>query len=55
MKTPNPEHVARLADVITSSPYFKLISMKVREIGVGYSLFEIDLNKKHLQPFGLSI
>lgn len=53
MKTPNPEHVARLADVITSSPYFKLISMKVREIGVGYSLFEIDLHKKHLQPFGL--
>jgi len=27
--------------------------MKVREIGVGYSCFEIDLNKNHLQPFGL--
>ncbi len=53
MRTPNPEHVARLADVINSSPYFELISMKIREIGVGYSLFEIDLGKKHLQPFGL--
>ena len=54
MKIPNPEHIARLADVINSSPYFKLISMKIREIGKGYSLFEIDLNKKHLQPFGLA-
>jgi len=54
MKIPNPEHIDRLADVINSSPYFKLISMKIREIGVGYSLFEIDLDKKHLQPFGLA-
>ena len=54
MKIPNPEHIARLADVINSSPYFKLISMKIREIGIGYSLLEIDLDKKHLQPFGLA-
>jgi len=53
MKTPNPEHVERLISVINSSPYFTLISMKIREIGIGYSLFEIDLDKRHLQPFGL--
>ena len=54
MKIPNPQHIARLSDVINNSPYFELISMKIREIGIGYSLFEIDLNKKHLQPFGLA-
>ena len=53
MRTPNPEYVARLLDVINRSPYFELISMKIREIGVGYSIFETDLDKKHLQPFGL--
>jgi uncharacterized protein (TIGR00369 family) len=53
MKTPNPEHVERLVSVINSSPYFELISMKIREIGIGYSLFEIDLEERHLQPFGL--
>ncbi len=52
MKTPNPEHIARLAGVINSSPYFELLSMKTREMGVGYSLFEIDLTEKHLQLFG---
>lgn len=52
MKTPNPEHVKRLIRVINSSPYFTLISMKAREIGAGYSLFEIDLKENHLQPFG---
>ena len=53
MKIPNPEHVERLVSVINSSPYFALLSMKIREIGIGYSLFEIDLEEKHLQPFGL--
>ena len=53
MRTPNPAYAARLLDVVNSAPYFELISMKIREIGVGYSLIETDLDKKHLQPFDL--
>jgi len=53
MKTPNPEHIERLVNVINRSPYFALISMKIRKIGVGFSLFEIDIEEKHLQPFGI--
>ena len=53
MKTPNPEHVERLIGLVNGCPYFTLISMKIREIGVGYSGVEIDLAEKHLQPFGL--
>ena len=53
MKTPNPKHVERLIDLVNDCPYFTLISMKIREIGVGYAGVEIDLAEKHLQPFGL--
>ena len=52
MKTPNPEHVERLISVINRAPYFQLLSMKIAEIGVGYSVAEIDLEDKHLNPFG---
>jgi len=51
MKNPNPAHVERFISVINSSPYFQLLSMKVREVGIGYCVLEIDLEKKHLQPF----
>jgi uncharacterized protein (TIGR00369 family) len=53
MKTPNPTQVERLLDLVNSCPYFTLISMKIVEIGIGYTRIEIDLAKKHLQPFGL--
>lgn len=53
MKSPNPKHVQRLIDVINESPYFVLLSMRVLEIGAGHSLLEIDLEKNHLQPFGI--
>ncbi len=53
MKTPNPQHVRRLADVINHSPYFELLSMKVVEIGAEYCDLEIDLENRHLQPYGI--
>ncbi len=53
MKTPHPKHVEKLISLVNDCPYFTLISMKIREIGVGYSGIEIDLAQKHLQPFGL--
>ena len=52
MKTPNPEHIERLKGVINSAPYFRLLSMRISEIGMGYSIAEIDLADKHLNPFG---
>jgi uncharacterized protein (TIGR00369 family) len=52
MTTPNPEHVNRLISVINNAPYFKLLSMKILEIGIGYSVTEINLTDKHLNPFG---
>ena len=52
MKTPNPEYIKRIRQIVSGSPYFELLSMKLVEAGVGHSLIEIDLAKKHLQPFG---
>ena len=52
MKTLNPEYLKRIREIVSTSPYFELLSMQLVDAGVGYSLLEIDLTKKHLQPFG---
>lgn len=52
MKTPNPEYIRRIREIVSTSPYFKLLSMKLVDVGIGYSSLEIDLTRKHLQPFG---
>ena len=53
MKTPNPEYIRRIIEIVNTCPYFKLLSMKLMDVGVGYASLEIDLAKKHLQPFGM--
>jgi uncharacterized protein (TIGR00369 family) len=53
MKTLNPEYIKRIKKIVSGSPYFELLSMKLVDAGAGYSLLEIDLTKKHLQPFGM--
>jgi uncharacterized protein (TIGR00369 family) len=52
MKTINPEYIERVNQLVNTSPYFDLLSMQISKVGLGFSEFEIDLGKKHLQPFG---
>ncbi|QPM68417.1 PaaI family thioesterase [Atribacter laminatus] len=52
MKTINPEHIKVILDIINQSPYLKLLSIKVSELQSGYCKVEVDLGKKHLNPFG---
>ena len=52
MKTPNAEYIEKVNNLINRSPYFELLSMKIRDVGIGFSVIDIDLAKKHLQPFG---
>ncbi len=52
MKTINPEYIERVNQLINRCPYFELLSMKISEVGAGFSELEIDLAQKHLQPFG---
>ena len=48
----NPEHIKELINLINQAPYFKLLSMEVCEIGVGYSIVKLNLEQKHMNPFG---
>ncbi len=53
MKTPNPAYIKRIYEIVNTCPYFELLSMKLTDVGVGYASLEIDLGKKHLQPYGM--
>jgi len=52
MKTPNPAYIKRIREIVSTSPYFELLSMNLMDVGVGYAVLEIDLTQKHLQPYG---
>ena len=52
MKQINPEHIAALLDLVNRGPYFELLEMKVCALGIGYARVEVDLQRKHLNPFG---
>ncbi len=53
MKKPNPEYLKRINEIVNICPYFDLLSMKLVDVGIGYSSLEIELARKHLQPFGV--
>ena len=48
----NPKYTEAIATLVNRSPYFSLISMKIKELGWGTSVLEVELEEKHLQPFG---
>jgi len=48
----NAEHINVLLNSINEVPYLKLLSMKVCELGIGYSKAEVNIQEKHMNPFG---
>jgi len=48
----NPDHVKALLKAINEGPYFKHLSMFVTEMGIGYSVVELEIRREHLNPFG---
>jgi uncharacterized protein (TIGR00369 family) len=52
MLKPNPQYIERVNQIANTCPYFSLLSIKIIDIGIGYSRLEINLGNKHLQPFG---
>ncbi|MDD4774214.1 MAG: hypothetical protein PHZ09_11550 [Eubacteriales bacterium] len=55
MKKLNPEHINALLELINCGPYFELLNMKVLELGTGCSKAEVELHRKHFNPFGTMI
>jgi hypothetical protein len=43
MKKINAEYIERINQIVNRSPYFELLSMEIKEVGIGFSLLEIDL------------
>lgn len=48
----NPQHVKAVISAINDGPFFKHMSMRVTEIGVGYAVVVIEIGKEHMNPFG---
>lgn len=53
MPRPNPEHVARLRELIAASPYPSLLSMRLADIGAGFAELVVDVERKHMQLLGV--
>ena len=53
MKQLNPDHVAAVKAHVNNCPYFNLISMKIDTLEMGRSILEVDVQEKHLQPYGI--
>lgn len=52
MKELNPEHMKSILDLINQGPYFRLLSMEVCKLDFGCCRVEVNLDTKHLNPFG---
>jgi hypothetical protein len=55
---PNPEHLTAVINAINNGPFFKHMSIKVTEIGVGYSVVMMRIGmrlRSILPPIGLPI
>jgi uncharacterized protein (TIGR00369 family) len=48
----NPKYTEAISTLVNRSPYFSLISMEIKELEWGTSILEVELEEKHLQPFG---
>ena len=48
----NPKYTEAVTEVVNRSPYFSLLSMEIRDLQWGTALLEVQLEEKHLQPFG---
>jgi uncharacterized protein (TIGR00369 family) len=48
----NPKYVEAVATIVNRSPYFSLLCMEIKDLQWGTALLEVQLEEKHLQPFG---
>ena len=53
MKKINPAHLSAMMQLTNSCPYYRLLGMRIVELGSGYSKVEMDVDMgKHGNPFG---
>ena len=49
----NPEWISAVIEAVGDSPFIKLMGLKVLELDWGVAKLAIELDTKHLQPFGM--
>ncbi len=52
MRDLNPKHVEAVLELINQGPFFRLLSIQIKDLGPGYSLVEMEVGHQHLNPFG---
>jgi len=52
VKKLNPEHIKAIIELMNQGPYFRLLSMEVCQLDFGYCRVEVNLDHKHLNPYG---
>ena len=53
IKKLNPDHMEAVKKAANTCPYFTLLSMKIRSLSLGESHLEVEVQEKHLQPYGM--
>jgi len=48
----NPKYTEAISTLVNRSPYFSLLSMEIKDLEWGTCVLEVELEEKHLQPFG---
>jgi len=48
----NPEHLKAVIKAVNAGPFFRHLSIRVTELGVGCSVVAMEIGKKHMNPFG---
>ncbi len=49
----NPDWISAVQEIVGASPFIELLNMKIRHLDWGVARVEIELETKHLQPFGV--
>lgn len=52
MHTLNQAHIDAVLALINRAPYFQLLNMDIRELGMGYCKLVVEMETKHLNAFG---
>lgn len=53
MKQLNPAYLDAVRGSVNPCPYFDLLSMQITHLAWGVSTLSIEVQKKHLQPYGI--
>jgi uncharacterized protein (TIGR00369 family) len=48
----NRRHIDAVLELINQGPYFRHLSVTIKDIGMGYAIVELDIGREHLNPFG---